>query len=425
MANEINIKRGIDWVTVLLYLTLVIIGYLNIYAAVYNPESPISIFSLSHNAGRQLMFIALSTILITLILFIDYKFYDTFAYIFYGLMILLLIATIFLGSDIKGSKSWIKLGTFSIQPAEFAKLVTALALAKYLSSQTINLSKFRDLWKAAALILVPPIIIILQKETGSALTFAIFMVVLYREGLPGMYPALFLAFVVLLIVSLFYSKWYIMLGIMALAVFVWYVIFSKRDRSRQNLVRIVGVVLIFCTFTMGVDFLINKVLQPHQQKRIKVLVDPDADPLGAGWNVTQSKIAIGSGGVVGKGYLRGTQTKFDFVPEQSTDFIFCTVGEEWGFTGSLVLIALYMALLARIIHLAELQRDKFARVYGYSVASIIFFHVLVNLGMTIGLMPVIGIPLPFLSYGGSSLWSFTILLFIFLKLDAHRSFKTY
>ncbi len=425
MANEINIKRGIDWVTVLLYLALVLIGYLNIYAAVYNPENPISIFSLSHNAGRQLMFIGLGSVLITLILFIDYKLYDTFAYIFYGFMILLLIATIFIGSDIKGSRSWIKLGIFSLQPAEFAKLVTALALAKYLSSQTINLSKLKDLWKAAVLILLPPIIIIAQKETGSALTFAIFMIVLYREGLPGVYPALFLAFVVLLIVSLFYSKWYIMIGIVLLALMVWYFVFSRRDRTSQNLTRMIGLVLIFCTFTMGVDFFINKVLQPHQQKRIKVLVDPDADPLGAGWNVTQSKIAIGSGGVVGKGYLRGTQTKFDFVPEQSTDFIFCTIGEEWGFLGSIITIGLYLALLARLVHLAELQRDKFARVYGYSVASIIFFHVLVNLGMTIGLMPVIGIPLPFLSYGGSSLWSFTILLFVFLKLDAHRSFKTY
>jgi rod shape determining protein RodA len=425
MANEINIKRGIDWVTVLLYFSLVLVGYLNIYAAVYNPENPISIFSLSHNAGRQLMFIGLGTILITLILFIDYKLYDTFAYIFYGFMILLLIATIFIGSDIKGSKSWIKLGTFSLQPAEFAKLVTALAVAKYLSVQTINLSKWKDLWKVALLILIPPVIIILQKETGSALTFAIFMVVLYREGLPGIYPALFLAFVILLIVSLFYSKWYVMIGVVSVALFVWYVIFQKKHRSSQNLTRVLGLVLVFCAFTYGVDFFINDVLQPHQQKRIKILVDPDADPLGAGWNVTQSKIAIGSGGVLGKGYLRGTQTKFNFVPEQSTDFIFCTVGEEWGFLGSLIVLGLYLGLLTRIIHLAELQRDKFARVYGYCVASIIFFHVLVNLGMTIGLMPVIGIPLPFLSYGGSSLWSFTILLFIFLKLDAHRSFKTY
>ncbi len=423
MAREINIKRGIDWITVLLYLSLVLIGYFNIYAAVYNPENPIAIFSLQHNAGRQLMFMGLATIIVTIILFVDYKIYDSFAYIFYAAMILVLIATIFIGSDIKGSKSWIKLGAFSLQPAEFSKLVTALALSKFLSSQTVNLKKFGDIWKAAALILVPPIIIILQKETGSALTFAIFMVVLYREGLPGIYPALFLAFVVLLVLSLLYSKWYILLGMLVIAAIFYGIIMPKRDRNRKNLLNIAGIVLLFSTFTMGVDFFINKVLQPHQQRRIKILVDPDADPLGAGWNVTQSKIAIGSGGFTGKGYLQGTQTKFDFVPEQSTDFIFCTVGEEWGFLGSLVLVSIYLGLLARIIHLAELQRDKFTRVYGYCVASIFFFHLLVNIGMTIGLMPVIGIPLPLLSYGGSSLWSFTILLFIFLKLDAHRSFK--
>ena len=423
MAREINIKRGIDWITVLLYLSLVLIGYFNIYAAVYNPENPIAIFSLQHNAGRQLMFMGLATIIVTIILFVDYKIYDSFAYILYAVMILVLIATIFIGSDIKGSKSWIKLGAFSLQPAEFSKLVTALALSKFLSSQTVNLKKFGDIWKTAALILIPPLIIILQKETGSALTFAIFMVVLYREGLPGIYPALFLAFVVLLVLSLLYSKWYILLGMLVIAAIFYGIIMPKRERNRKNLLNIAGIILLFSTFTMGVDFFINKVLQPHQQRRIKILVDPDADPLGAGWNVTQSKIAIGSGGFTGKGYLQGTQTKFDFVPEQSTDFIFCTVGEEWGFLGSLVLVGIYLALLARIIHLAELQRDKFTRVYGYCVASIFFFHLLVNIGMTIGLMPVIGIPLPLLSYGGSSLWSFTILLFIFLKLDAHRSFK--
>lgn len=423
MAGEINIKSGVDWITVILYLSLVIVGYLNIYAAVFNPEDPIAFFSLQHNAGRQLLFLCLSSIIVVLILFIDYKVYDSFAYIFYGFMILLLLATIFLGSDIKGSKSWIKLGAFSLQPAEFSKTVTALALAKFLSSQTVNLKKFKDLWKAAAIILVPPIIIILQKETGSALTFAIFMVVLYREGLPSIYPALFLGFVTILVLSLFYSKWYIMGGLIVLGILFWFIVFSKRDRSRQNLYNLLGLYLLFSTFTLGLDFFLTKVLQPHQQRRIEALVNPDADPLGAGWNVNQSKLAIGSGGFVGKGYLQGTQTKFDFVPEQSTDFIFCTVGEEWGFIGALVLIALYLGLFTRLIHLAEQQRDKFARIYGYCVASIMFFHLLVNIGMTIGLMPVIGIPLPFVSYGGSSLWSFTILLFIFLKLDAHRSFK--
>ena len=405
-------------------MSILTIGLLNIYAAVYNPENPVGIFSMTHNAGRQLLFIALSVVLIILILFIDYKFYDSFAYIFYGFIILLLIATIFIGSDIKGSRSWIKFGVFSLQPAEFSKIFTSLAVAKYLSSLTINLKKFKDLWKVLALIFVPPIIIILQKETGSALTFAILIIVLYREGLEGIYPALSLAFVLLFILSLFFSKWYILLGLLVLTLIIWFMVFKKRSKSRQNLVKLVGMFLLFSTFIMGVDFFINKILQPHQQKRIHALVDPDADPLGAGWNVTQAKIAIGSGGFVGKGFLKGTQTKFDFVPEQSTDFIFCTVGEEWGFVGSLILVALYLGLLGRLLYLAELQRDKFARVYGYCVASIIFFHFLVNIGMTIGLMPVIGIPLPFVSYGGSSLWSFTILLFIFLKLDAHRSFKS-
>ena len=423
MAGEINIKSGIDWVTVLLYLLLVTIGYLNIYAAVFDPEDPVSFFSLSHNAGRQLLFLGLSTVIVTLILFIDYKVYDSFAYIFYGFMIFMLLATIFLGIPIKGSRSWIKLGTFSLQPAEFAKTVTALALAKLLSTQGFSLKRFNGLWKAAVLILLPPVIIILQKETGAALPFAIFMVVLYREGLPGIYPGLFLGFVIILIVSLFYSKWYILGGMVVAGIFFWYFILGKRDRGRQILYRLIGLYLVFATFTMGLDFFLTKVLQPHQQRRIQALVNPDADPLGAGWNVTQAKIAIGSGGLFGKGYLQGTQTKFNFVPEQSTDFIFCTVGEEWGFMGSLVLMGLYLSFFARILYLAEQQRDKFARIYGYCVASIMFFHLLVNIGMTIGLMPVIGIPLPFISYGGSSLWSFTILLFIFLKLDAHRSFK--
>ncbi|SOE20667.1 rod shape determining protein RodA [Spirosomataceae bacterium TFI 002] len=423
MAQEINIKSGIDWTTIGLYITLILIGYINIYAAVYNPTNPIEMFSLAHNAGRQMLFAGGAFFLIMIILFIDFKVYDTFAYVIYGGMILVLIATIFLGSDIKGSKSWIKLGTFSIQPAEFAKTATALALAKLLSTHGFNLTKRKDMWIAAALILLPPVIIVLQKETGSALTFAIFIVVLFREGLPPIYPSLLLAFVVLLIVTLLFSKWLVVLGIAAIALLFWFVFLKRYERTQQNMVRIIGLFTLFSVFVFGVNFFVNSVLQPHQQNRIRVLVDPDADPLGAGWNVKQSKIAIGTGGFIGKGYLQGTQTKFNFVPEQSTDFIFCTVGEEWGFIGSTVVIGLFLVLLYRIISLAEKQRDKFARVYGYCVASIIFFHLLVNIGMTIGLMPVIGIPLPLISYGGSSLWSFSIMLFIFLKLDAHRSYK--
>jgi rod shape determining protein RodA len=255
------------------------------------------------------------------------------------------------------------------------------------------------------------------------LPFVALIIVLYREGLQGVYPALVLAFIALLILSLVLPNWVVVIILALLGILFWYLFLKRYDRSRQNFQRIIGLFILFSGFVLTVDFVINNVLQPHQQKRIKVLVNPDLDPQGAAWNVIQSKIAIGSGGFIGKGYLKGTQTKFDFVPEQSTDFIFCTVGEEWGFIGSFIILGLYFILLTRILNLAEKQKSKFARVYGYGVASIIFFHVLVNIGMTIGLMPVIGIPLPFVSSGGSSLLSFTLLLFVFLKLDAHRSYK--
>lgn len=424
MARDIDIREGIDWTTVWLYAALVIFGWLNVYAAIYNPENPITIFSTSHNAGKQLLFICSSFVLILIILFVDYKIYDSFAYIFYGFIILLLIATIFLATEIKGSRSWIKLGGgFSLQPAEFSKIFTALALSRYLSTQNVSITKFRDAVVAGLMVFIPPIIIIMQKETGSALTFAAFIAVFYREGLPGIYPALGIALVILFVLVLFFNKYYVVIGIAVACGLFWQVFLKRYERTKQNLFRLGAVFIISSAFVFGVGFFTTSVLKPHQQKRIQILVNPDSDPLGAGWNQTQSRIAISSGGIVGKGYLQGTQTKFDFVPEQSTDFIFCTVGEEWGFLGSLIVILIFAALLNRIINLAEKQRSKFSRIYGYCVASILFFHLLVNIGMTIGLMPVIGIPLPFLSYGGSSLWSFTVLLFIFLKLDAHRSYK--
>jgi len=423
MAKDIDIKQGIDWTTIWIYVALLIVGLMNIYAAVYNVDNPKPIFSLEHNAGRQILFMFVAFMLILVILFVDFKVYDTFAYIFYGIWIIVLIGTIFLGSDIKGSKSWIKFGSFSLQPAEFAKTFTVMALAKYLSTMGVNVSKMRYAFRASLFILIPPVIIILQKETGSALTFAALMIVLYREGLPGVYPALIISFILLFILALIFPNWAVMLGLALFGVLFWYLFLKRYERNKQNFQRILGLFILFSGFVLTVDFIINNVLAPHQQKRIKVLVNPDIDPLGAAWNVTQSKLAIGSGGVFGKGYLKGTQTKFDFVPEQSTDFIFCTVGEEWGFVGSFVLLGLYFILLTRLLSLAEKQKSKFARIYGYGVASIIFFHILVNIGMTVGLMPVIGIPLPFVSYGGSSLLSFTLLLFIFLKLDAHRSYK--
>lgn len=423
MAKDIDIKQGIDWTTVLIYIALLGIGLANVYAAVYNIDNPKSIFSLEHNGGRQILFMMVAFILIMIILYVDFKVYDTFAYIFYGIWIVVLIATIFLGSNINGSKSWIKFGSFSLQPAEFAKTFTVMALAKFLSTQGVNVSKLQYALKAGLFIIVPPIIIILQKETGSALTFAALLIVLYREGLPGVYPALMLSFITLLIFALIFPNWVVVLGLALLSILFWYLFLKRYERNKQNLRRIIGLFILFSGFVLTVDFILNNVLAPHQQSRIKILVNPDSDPKGDGWNVIQSKIAIGSGGFTGKGYLQGTQTKFDFVPEQSTDFIFCTVGEEWGFIGSLVVIGLFLVLLTRILSLAEKQKSKFARIYGYGVASILFFHLLVNIGMTIGLMPVIGIPLPFISSGGSSLMSFTMLLFVFLKLDAHRSYK--
>lgn len=424
MAREINIKQGVDWTTILIYVALVLIGWLNIYAAVYKPDQNMTLLSLDHNAGRQLLFIGASFFLILIILFIDHNIYDTLAYIFYGAIIVLLIVTIFVASDIKGSRSWIKFGTFSLQPAEFAKIATALALSKYLSGQLVNVSRFKDAFWAILIIIVPPIIVILQNETGSALTFAALIIPLYREGLPSVYPALGIVFIVLFVLALIFPKWWIIAGIGVLCFVFYKYILKKREQVRANMMRIIAIFMLASTFVLGVDFLLNDVLKPHQQKRIKVLVEPNLDPMGVGWNVNQSRIAISSGGFIGKGYLQGTQTKFDYVPEQETDFIFCTIGEEWGFVGSVAVIALFLLLITRLVNLAEKQgRNSFARIYGYCVAGYLFFHLMVNIGMTIGLMPVIGIPLPFISSGGSSLWSFTILLFIFLKLDAHRSFK--
>ncbi|GAB3998053.1 rod shape-determining protein RodA [Spirosoma daeguense] len=416
-------SQNIDWLTLLLYFACVTLGWLNVYAAVYSPEDHTSLFDMSTNAGKQLMWIGTALILIICILVINHTVFDTFAFVFYGFMILMLLLVLVAGSNVKGSRSWFKLGSFLLQPAEFAKVATALALAKYLDVPGINLSKQKDLLYVGGIILLPCILIIASNETGSTLVFASFVIMLYREGLPGWIPALGIAAVALLILALVFPKLYIFIGIAALAVIV-ILLMPRHNRSVQNLLSIGLVGVGMMVFVTGVDFFVNDVLQKHQRNRIKVLVDPTIDPLGVGWNVTQAKIAIGSGRLQGKGFLEGTQTKFDFVPEQSTDFIFCTIGEEHGFVGALVIIALFVGLLSRIVILAEKQRTKFARVYGYCVAGIIFFHVLVNIGMTIGLMPVIGIPLPFFSYGGSSLWSFSILLFIFIKLDSRRTALT-
>lgn len=421
--NNDTISRNIDWITVLLFITCVAFGWFNIYAAVYEPDAPLSIFDplfYDTNAGKQLRWIGTAVILIICIMAVDYKFYETFAFFIYGFFIVLLIGVLIFGTTINGSHSWFKIGGFTLQPAEFAKMATAIALAKYLSTPLVNLSKFKDQLNVAMIVAVPPLLIIVSNETGSALVFASFLILLYREGLPGIYPGIALTVIGLFICALFFPVLYVLIGLAALAI-IFILIIPRYERKTKNFITIGLIISAMAGFVGGVNFLVNNVLQDHQRKRLKVLVDPNLAPRGEGYHVIQSKIAIGSGGLLGKGFLEGTQTKFDFVPEQSTDFIFCTIGEEHGFLGSLIIVGLFVALLLRLMHLADRQRSRFARVYGYGVASIIFFHFLVNIGMTIGLMPVIGIPLPFFSYGGSSLWSFSILLFIFLKIDSHRS----
>ncbi|WP_353718582.1 rod shape-determining protein RodA [Dyadobacter sp. 676] len=422
MAESKPITKNVDWMVVLIYIACLVIGWLNIYAAVYNPEAHTSMFDLSNNAGKQLMWIGTAALLIICILVIDYKFYETFSFVIYAVVIFLLVVVLFAGSNINGSRSWIKLGSFSLQPAEFSKLAISLAISKYLSDPAISLNrKLKDYYPIMGIIALPAFLILLSNETGSMLVFASFAIVLYREGMPGFIPAIGMIGASLLIITLLFVKWYIAGAIIVIAgLVIW--LMPVMTRRRGGLWATILIAFVMIGIVFGVDFFMNNVLQKHQRGRIMVLLDPDSDPRGIGWNVIQSKIAIGSGGLTGKGFLQGTQTKFDFVPEQSTDFIFCTVGEEHGFLGTSIVVFLFIALISRLVVLAERQRSRFARVYGYCVAGIIFFHFMVNIGMTIGLMPVIGIPLPFFSYGGSSLWSFSVLLFIFLKIDAQRPF---
>jgi rod shape determining protein RodA len=415
MRNDKSILQNTDWVLVILFLVMVVMGWLNIYAAVYDDEHK-SIFDLTQNYGKQTIWIAGSFFIAFMLMVIDGKFYAAFSYVIYLLIILLLLSTFAFSRDVKGSYGWIDIGSFKLQPAEFAKFATNMALAKYLSTLGIRMQEFKTKVISAVILGIPALIVLLQNDTGSALVFLSFIFVLYREGLSGNF--LLLGFVVM---ALFVLALLIKTSILAAIIgsIALLLIFLAR-KNRKNISAILLVAAIAVSVVYSVDYVYNNVLQDHQRTRIDVLLGKEIDLKGAGYNVNQSKIAIGSGGLFGKGFLQGTQTKYDFVPEQSTDFIFCTVGEEWGFLGSFIVMSLFAALLARIIYVAERQRSSYSRIYGYGVASILFFHLLVNIGMTIGLAPVIGIPLPFFSYGGSSLWSFTILLFIFIKLDAYR-----
>jgi rod shape determining protein RodA len=470
----------VDWVTIGLFLVLVIFGWLNIYGASYTFDQT-SIFDFSNRAGKQFAWIIGSVIMGITLLLIDYKTYDVLTYFAYGAMLVLLLVTPVLAHDIKGSMSWISLGPVNLQPAEFAKCIVALAVAKYMGRYEYKLRTWRDLIVPFALIGVPALIImVLQKETGSALVFAAFMLVFYRQGMSGYVLWVGVAAVALFIISIRWGAIPLPLGsgsvgiltcmLLLTAVEIYFVCKEHKMRWQAlilsgSVIVVYGICLIiniwltvpFNWVSMGVvvalaiytlvisvywrkyilllvtafslgcigytqacDFVFTRVLQPHQRIRIEVLLGMKEDPAGAGYNVNQARIAIGSGRFFGKGYLKGTQTKLQFVPEQDTDFIFCTVGEEWGFVGSVGVLLVYLFFILRLIGIAERQRNISTQIYAYSVASIFLFHLIINVGMVLGLLPVIGIPLPFFSYGGSSLWGFTLLLFILLRLDAAR-----
>lgn len=416
MRKPKNIFSNIDWLLVILYLMLVLTGWINIYAAVYNSDHA-SIFDATQKYGKQLMWIATSIVLAIIILVTEAKFFSTFSYLIYGAMLLLLLGVLGFGKEIAGSKSWFQIGSFAIQPAEFAKFATSLAIAKLLSDQQRQM-KFHRFKKIIPIIIfsLPALLILLQNDTGSALVYSSFLLVMYREGLSGHILVLGIIVAILFIFTLLFGKFTIM-GILA-GIALLFSYFMRK--SKRALLTIAGILIVASGFIFSVDYAFENILEPHQRTRINVLLGVQNDPHGAGYNVNQSKIAIGSGGFWGKGFLQGTQTKYKFVPEQSTDFIFCTIGEEWGFLGSGLVIIMFLGLLTRIVFVAERQRSSFARIYGYGVACILFFHFSINIAMTIGLAPVIGIPLPFISYGGSSLWAFTTLLFIFIKQDSVR-----
>ncbi len=477
--RQTSVWRSIDWWTIIIYVALLSFGWVSVCGASYS-YGETDIFSLATRSGMQIVWIGTSMMLGFIILMLDDRFYDTFAYIIYGLLLLLLFATIFNPHSIKGSRSWLVLGPLRLQPAEFAKFATALALAKLMSTYGYSINQWKHFGAALLVILLPMVFIILQRETGSALVYLSFFLVFYREGMPGSILFTGVAMVVYFVVGIRFAdvqmgeiptslgKFSVMLLIQLFSIGMVWIYCNRRTAQRLflyvialtlgayliskffpfNLVYVQLVMLavliglliweglgtrirsylfiaLFAvgsmTFFYGADFIMQHVMEPHQRSRINVLLGLDEDLRGAGYNVHQSEIAIGSGGLEGKGFLNGTQTKLKFVPEQDTDFIFCTVGEEEGFVGSAGVLLLFLALILRLIHLSERQPFRFGRVYGYSVLSIFLFHVFINVGMVLGLTPVIGIPLPFFSYGGSSLWGFTFLLFIFLRLDASRN----
>lgn len=468
--SDKNILWRIDWFTVLLYVGLVIAGWINIFAAVYNEEAA-SILDVSQKYGKQMIWILAAFFLAASILIIDSKFYYSLSIPIYLFVIGLIVLTYFIAPNIKGAHAWIEIGSFSLQPSEFMKLAVSLVLARYLSGYGIKVTHIPTLFRAALIILFPVLLIILQNDTGSALVYGFFLLVFYRFGLSGWVLVASVYSIFLFSFSIIYNAYYVSIAALIIAyITLLYNIWAQRISNSTLLLisplafiipwaarhfwwqqlpeytpiviglalllvptivwvykrKIFAILLVYLFtvvsvgFSYSVDYIFYDVLGDHQQSRIRVFFGLESDPHGVEFNVIQSKIAIGSGDFLGKGFLQGTQTKNNFVPEQSTDFIFCTVGEEWGFVGAAVVIIAFVILMLRLVYLAEKQRSMFSKVYGYCVVAILFFHFVVNIGMTIGFMPVIGIPLPFFSYGGSSLWGFTMLLFIFLRLDTDR-----
>ena len=408
-----KLSKGFDVRLICYYLALVFIGWITIYSTCYIPDGSTPIFDFGQPYSKQMLWIGTSIVLATVILLIDSGIIQHYAYFFYLFCLLLMILVLFIGAEINGAKSWIKIGGFSLQPTEFMKVATALAMAKFMQEgKTAN--ERRHVWIGQfALILIPVVVVMLQHDAGSALVFTSFIIPFYREGLSAEFLLLCIIAAILTIVTLAFNETYSLALITA--VFIGFMIANRTQKKKIH--RNVIIYIVSIVFVFSVEFLYEHGFEPHQKQRIDTILGKTSDPLGADFNLNQSKIAIGSGGLFGKGYLKGTQTKLKFVPEQSTDFIFCAIGEEWGFFGTIVVFSLYGALIFRILKLSEKQRNPFVRYYGYGIAGIFIVHFFINIGMTIGLLPIIGIPLPFISYGGSSLWAFTMMLFCFIKLN--------
>lgn len=416
-----NIFYGIDWSLILFYFILIFLGWINIYAATIT-DNHLSLINFSTEYGKQLIWIILSFPIILLILMFDAKFYERYASIIYLSSLVLLIGVFVFGKNINGATSWYNLGGFSLQPSEFAKAATALAIAKLVSDKQFNLKKWNTQLQASVILFFPAFLIVLQPDPGSAIVYTAFLFVLYREGLPIYYITGGFTLVILFIITLFFGYLNTLIGVTIFFTIIL-IYFYRQKALKKGWIKVLSIYLISIFFIFSVNFVFNHVFEQRHRNRFNILLGKTQDIKSIGYNTNQSVITIASGGLTGKGFLQGERTQGDFVPEQQTDYIFTTVGEEWGFLGSVFVILTFIFFILRIIHVAERQKSKFSRVYGYSIAAIFFTHFAINIGMVIGLLPTIGIPLPFFSYGGSALWGFTVLLFIFIRLDANRPYE--